>query len=193
MARQGDTIENPVTRERITFLETSRDTGGELLRLDLTVKPDGFLAGGAHTHPHQEERFEVLSGTLGVRVGRRKYKLGAGEVAVVPPGAIHGWWNEGNEGLHCIVELRPALDTEAVFETLFGLARDGKISKKGIPSLLQIIAFLDEYEDEVGIPRVPKWVQHAIVSRLAPLAHRRGYRGRYPEYSGQQPLIHPPA
>ena len=80
---------------------------------------------------------------------------------------------------------------ESVFETSFGLARDGKVSKKGVPSPLQIIALLDEYEDELGIPWVPERVQHAIVSRLAPLARRCGYRGRYPEYSDLKPLIHP--
>jgi quercetin dioxygenase-like cupin family protein len=190
MARQGDTIENPVTGERIAFLATSRDTGGELLRLEWSLEPYGFLP-GTHTHPHQVERFEVLSGTLGIRVGRRKYSLGAGEAVVVPPGAVHRWWNEGDEGLRGLIEFRPALDMESLFETSFGLARDGKVSKKGIPSLLQIIALLDEYEDELGIPWVPQRAQHAIVSRLAPWPRRRGYRGRYPEYSDQRPLVHP--
>jgi quercetin dioxygenase-like cupin family protein len=192
MARRGDIVENPMTGERITFLETARDTGGELLRLDWSLEPDGFLP-GAHTHPHQQERFEVLSGMLGVRVGRRKYRLGAGEAVVVPAGAVHAWWNEGDEKLRGLVEFRPALEMESVFETSFGLARDGKVSKKGVPSPLQIIALLDEYEDELGIPWVPKVIQHPLVSLLAPLARRRGYRGRYPEYSDQQPLIHPKA
>ena len=172
MAHRRDVIENPVTGERITFLQTSRDTGGESLQLNWSLEPDGSLP-GAHTHPHQQECFEVLSGTLGVRVGRRKYRLGAGGVMMVPAGAVH------------------TLDTESVLQTIFGLARDGKVSKRGAPGLLQIIALLDEYEDELGIPWVPKRVQHAIVSRLAPLARGRGYRGRYPEYSDQQHLIHP--
>ena len=190
MARQGDTIENPVTGERIAFLATSRDTGGELLRLEWSLEPYGFLP-GAHTHPHQVERFEVLSGTLGIRVGRRKYSLSAGEAVVVPPGVVHSWCNEGDEVLRGLIEFRPALDMEALFETSFGLARDGKVSKKGVPSPLQIMALLEEHEDELGIPWVPQRVQHAIVSRLAPLARRRGYRRRYPEYSYQLPLVHP--
>jgi quercetin dioxygenase-like cupin family protein len=192
VARQGDTIGNPVTGERITFLETSRDTGGKLLRLDWSLAPDGFLP-GAHTHPHQEERFEVLSGTLGLRVGRRKYRLGAGEAVVVPPGAVHAWWIDGDEVMRGQLEFRPALDMESVFETSFGLARDGKVSKKGVPGPLQIIALLDEYEDELGIPWVPKRLQHAVMSLLAPLARRRGYRGRYQEYGDQQLLLHPRA
>lgn len=178
MARRGDTIDNPVTGERVAFLETSRDTDGELLRLDWSLAPDGFLP-GAHTHPHQEERFEVVSGALGVRVGRRKYRLGAGEAVVVSAGTVHSWWNEGDAVMRGLLEFRPALEMESVFETIFGLARDGKVSEKGVPGPLQIIALLDEYENELGIPWVPKGVQHAVVSLLAPLARRRGYRGRY--------------
>jgi quercetin dioxygenase-like cupin family protein len=183
MVRRGDVIENPVTGERVTFLEISNDTSGELLRIAWSLKRGGFLPGGAHTHPHQEERVEILSGKLGVRVGRRKYRLRKGEAVLVPPGAAHAWWNENDDRVRGLVEFRPALNTESLFETLFGLARDGKVSEKGVPNPLQIVALLHEYEDELGTPWVPKWLQHAVVSLLAPLARRRGYRGRYQEYN----------
>jgi hypothetical protein len=61
MIRAGDTIENPVTGERATFLKTSAETGGELVLIETTVAPDGFVA-AEHIHPYQSERFEVLSG-----------------------------------------------------------------------------------------------------------------------------------
>jgi len=43
-----------------------RDTAGELFQLDLYVQPGGFVA-AEHIHPKQEERFEVLAGTLRLR------------------------------------------------------------------------------------------------------------------------------
>ena len=43
MIRKGDTIENPVTGERITFLSTSADTDGEAVVIETVVKPDGFV------------------------------------------------------------------------------------------------------------------------------------------------------
>ena len=192
MVRRGDIIDNPVTGERISFLETSSDTSGELLRIDWSLKPGGFLPGGAHTHPNQEERVEILTGTLGMRVGRRKHRLRRGAAVVVPPGAAHSWWNEGDDPVCGQVEFRPALRTESLFETLFGLARDGKVSEKGVPSALQIVALLHEYEDELGVPWVPKRLQHAVVSLIGPLARRRGYRGRYQEYNhDQRPRVRP--
>ena len=44
MAKENDTIEHPVTGEKITFLETSEETGGEYARAELRVRPHGFLA-----------------------------------------------------------------------------------------------------------------------------------------------------
>lgn len=70
MAHAGQVIEHPVTGERITFLKTAGDTGGQLLRLDLHVSPHGFVA-AAHVHPGQEERFEVRSdGSASSSAGR---------------------------------------------------------------------------------------------------------------------------
>jgi uncharacterized cupin superfamily protein len=67
MAPQGDVVENPLTGERVTFLETVGDTGGDLLRFEYVLPPGWFVP--AHIHPRQEERHEVFSGTLRGRVG----------------------------------------------------------------------------------------------------------------------------
>jgi hypothetical protein len=37
VAQAGDVIENPITGERITFLKTTRETNGELLRFEYVV------------------------------------------------------------------------------------------------------------------------------------------------------------
>ena len=70
MAYSGQIIENPVSGERITFLRTARDTGGERLEFELELTPDGHVP-GAHVHPEQEERFEVLEGVMRFRLGLR--------------------------------------------------------------------------------------------------------------------------
>ncbi len=86
MARTGDIIEHPVTGERIEFLTTAQDTGGESLRMELLVEPRGFAA-AEHVHPRQDERFEILSGTLRYRVGGVEREAGAGDELVIPKGA----------------------------------------------------------------------------------------------------------
>jgi hypothetical protein len=69
MARSGDVLENPVTRERMVCREVARDTGGELLQADLSVGPGGFVA-AEHIHAKQEDRFEVLAGVAQAPVRR---------------------------------------------------------------------------------------------------------------------------
>ena len=50
MISAGDTIENPVTGERIVFRKTSRDTNGEAVVIECFVQPNGAVA-AAHVHP----------------------------------------------------------------------------------------------------------------------------------------------
>ena len=39
MAKAGDVIENSITGEQITFLKTTRETDGELLRFEYILLP----------------------------------------------------------------------------------------------------------------------------------------------------------
>ena len=77
MINAGDAIENPVTGERIVFRKTARETNGEAVVIEAHVQPSGFVA-AAHVHPHQEERFQVLRGSVGFRVGRKRSVAGPG-------------------------------------------------------------------------------------------------------------------
>ncbi len=97
-----------------------------------------------------EERFEVISGTMEVRMGGRERRLERGQSGVVPKGVPHTFWNPGDEELRLLDELRPALNKETMFETMFetyfGLARDGKAFKSGIPkNPLQAAVLVREY------------------------------------------------
>jgi hypothetical protein len=58
----------------MTFLETARDTDGELLQMEY-VAPPRSKGPTEHVHPRQEERYEVLSGALGLRVGAESCTL----------------------------------------------------------------------------------------------------------------------
>ena len=84
MAKAGDVIENPITGERITFLKTTQETDGEMLRFEYVVPPRFSIP--EHVHPHQEERHEVLSGTLWGRVGGQERDYAQGERVVGPAG-----------------------------------------------------------------------------------------------------------
>ena len=183
MAKAGDVIVNPITGERIVFRETASDTGGEMLAFEYLVPPR-TPGPPLHVHPYQEERFaEILSGTLRARSGRDERSLGKGQGLTVPPGVPHAWRNDGEEEVRMLVEIRPALRMEEVFETTFNLARDGKTDQRGVPkNPLQAAATAWEYSDELRLARPPFAVQKVLLGLLAPVLRLLGYGGRYPKH-----------
>jgi len=183
VTQQRDTIDNPVTGQTLVFLKRARDTGGQVLQMELLMQADGprMLE---HVHPRQEERVEVLSGTVRYRLGGEEQDLGAGQAVVLPPGIPHTLWNAGQGEARCLFDVRPALKTETAFETLFGLAREGKTNQQGMPNPLQGALLAREYE--TFLPKPPVLLQRIALAILAPIARLVGYRARYAKYSGSE-------
>lgn len=180
MGKAGDVLEHPVTGEKIVFRKTARDTSGALLQADLYLQPGAFVA-AEHIHPQQEERFQVIAGTLRGRVAGKELASGPGETVVVPKGTPHVWWNSGDDELHVLVEVRPALRFETFFETFFGLAQDGKVNPKtGLPNPFQMALVMRTYRNELVLARPPQLVQTLLFGALAPIGRLLGYKGEYP-------------
>ncbi len=178
MISVGQTIENPVTGERLTFLETSRSTDGEYVLVECAVRPNGVVA-AAHLHPFQTERFEVLEGTLGLKIGRQTLEVGAGEAIVVEAGKAHKFWNAGPEEARFVCEVRPALEFESLIETMFNLAADGKTNKKGLPNPFRLAVIANAHFDDVRLPFPPVFMQRAGLALGAPLGRALGFKSTY--------------
>jgi mannose-6-phosphate isomerase-like protein (cupin superfamily) len=178
MIRAGDTIENPVTGERIVFRQTSRETNGQAVVIETFVQPNGFVA-AAHVHPSQEERFEILSGSVGFKVGRKKLVADPGQRLTVPAGTPHKFWNAGEEEAHFVCEVRPALQFEALLATMFALATDGKTNRKGMPNPLRLAVIANAHFDTVRLPFPPAVVQRIGLALGSPLGRALGYRPVY--------------
>jgi len=179
MAFPGQVLDNPVSGERFIFSQTADDTGGELLAVEFVVAPDGRVP-GAHVHPVQEERFEVVSGTMRFKAGRETVLAGPGDTLVVPPGTSHRFANAGESPAVLRVEVRPALKMEQLWETVVALAADGRTFRSGLPKPLDLALFMREFEQEVRAPFAPGLVR-AATAPLAWLAARRGLTRRYQE------------
>jgi quercetin dioxygenase-like cupin family protein len=62
-----------------------------------------------HMHPRQEEVIYVKSGQIEQWIGEEKRILGAGDAAYVPPGIVHGAFNDGNTDAILIAIFGPAV------------------------------------------------------------------------------------
>jgi quercetin dioxygenase-like cupin family protein len=178
MAHTGQIIHNPVSGERITFLQTYRDTDGEKLEIELELSPDGHVP-GAHVHPEQEERFHVLEGEMTFRLGLRRIVAGPGDTVVVPAGRVHRFANHGDSVARARVEVAPALDMEQLLETTVELALEGNVTRKGMPKPLHLALFVERFRREVRAPFPPAAIVRALMAPLAALARRRGHAERY--------------
>jgi mannose-6-phosphate isomerase-like protein (cupin superfamily) len=175
MIHKGDRLENPVTGEVLVFRRTSAETNGEAVVVETIVRPGGFVA-ATHLHPHQTERFEVLEGTLHLRIDGREIFAGPGDVAVVPPGTPHRFRNAGEGEARFICEVRPALQFESLIETMFSLAAAGKTNRRGMPNPLRLAVIARAHFDTVRLPYPPAVLQRAGLALAAPLGRALGYR-----------------
>lgn len=176
MARPGDEITNPRTGQRMKFLKTSQDTNGKLLQIECFNSSSGVKE-PEHIHPFQENRFEIISGSLMFCIAGKERQVNAGEVVAIPPKVPHFFWNASDQEVHYIQEFRPALQSESFFETLFGLARDGKLNAQGLPSLFDMAVFVPKFWKEIRVTKPPEFIQKVLFTLLGPLSRRLGYRG----------------
>jgi mannose-6-phosphate isomerase-like protein (cupin superfamily) len=183
MLRAGQTIDNPVTGERLVFHETAAETNGERTVADCYVQPGGVVA-AAHVHPYQTEVFEIVGGRIGVKLGGKTFECGPGEAFKIPEGVPHKFWNAGGKELHFRVTVTPSLEWERLIETMYTLAGDGKTNKKGMPNPLRLAVIAQAHFDVVRLPKIPHALQRAALAVGAPLGRAVGYRPTYEPRAG---------
>lgn len=190
MSRYGQVLENPATGERVVMLTDPEVHPERVLVAHLYVEPGGRVA-AAHRHPTITERFHVLQGKVGFLLGDREQTLGPGEEAVVPAGTLHDWWQVGEETAQVVVEVDPGDRFVEMVGTFFGLARDGKADRRGLPRPLQLAVTAHAYRDVMVIASPPAWVQSLAFGVLAPLGRALGRRPSYAQYLTSSTVVEP--
>lgn len=154
-------ITNPITGERVTFLQEHKDTNGEVTKIKVELVP--FAKGvPKHYHTAFTEEFEVIEGEMVVTAGKKKILAKPGDSVLVPIGQMHTFRNYSDKPVTFTVELRPAsIGFERSMRAAFGLARDGKCKKNGLPKKMVHLALLTKW----GEGMVP-WPMSMAISML---------------------------
>jgi mannose-6-phosphate isomerase-like protein (cupin superfamily) len=184
MATPGQTLENPITGERITFRTTTQNSDGRSWEAELFIPPYRGKVSSAHFHPTFAETFEVLSGTACYSVDGGEAEAKAGEVIIVPAGKAHIHpWSASDESLHLRQRLqldRPDFATlrkiEFFAEAIFGLAQSGQVDKEGMPRPLYFAQIAKEMQPIGYLAGMPIPAQHLLFGALAALGRLLGYR-----------------
>ncbi len=140
------TIHNPVTGQRVTFLETARESGGARTVADLDTTPGGGVL--LHRHADHEEWVEVVEGEIEVTMDGVTRRLGVGEHVVIPAGAVHAWRNPSPDR---VLRFRAMMTPghpgfETVLRVSFGLGRDGRLRPSGLPRRFADLALLADWD-----------------------------------------------
>jgi quercetin dioxygenase-like cupin family protein len=149
---------NLTPHESLTVVESS----AERLVVDVTYAPGGS-APPTHYHPSQDEHFEVRSGVLGVKLGREKRELRAGDVLEIPRGTPHAMWNAGDAPATAVWTTSPAGRTLDWFRNLDAIP--------GKPGAISLAPALLAYDDVFRLAG-PRWLIRPLLRVLTVLSRR---------------------
>ena len=171
MFSKGEELYDERFGERYKILETSEETGGELVRVEDVARP-GVSRRPTSAHPNQEERFEVISGTLSLMVDGEDHLLGSGEMLIVSPGSRHLPRNAGEGELRFVAEMRPAGRFEEFLEEITAANNSGR---EGIAYLLTVAQVLHRFPDTERPTTMPRPLERALFAVLAAMGRLLGF------------------
>src|SRR5437764_14513337 len=99
------TLQNRHTGERVEVQRVMLD-GQQCLTLRGELPPRR-QGPPLHLHYREAEEVQVVAGTLSATVEGRQIQARAGETAIFPSGAVHRWWNDGDDTLVLEGVVRP--------------------------------------------------------------------------------------
>lgn len=182
-------IDNPVTGDRMTILQSSlhssheQDKACAKIRFDL---PPGAKGSPLHYHTRMTETFTVLSGCLEMEIGQKgsRCTLQVGERVSVPAGMHHSFRNASEDWVTFTSENQPAEGFEQFIRGMFGLAIDGKVNRDGMPTnLLHFVLLLKKADIVlVGLPRI---LQTLFIGALLQIAQVLGTERSLVKYWNQ--------
>ena len=166
----NELMHDPVRRQRIRFSQV-----GDVLHADVWAAPGGDVP--AHFHPSQEERFEVLEGTVRFVVGGKRVSAAPGTRVVAPAGVKHSFRNTGDVEAHLRIEVEPALRLRGFLEEAAALARARRYTRHGLPrrpgAIVELADLMARYADITVMAFPPPAIQRLTLRPLARLRRRR--------------------
>jgi quercetin dioxygenase-like cupin family protein len=173
---------NPITGEIAGVLAFPEETNGEFMK-GILISPSGASGPPEHYHPKYVEEFTIIEGEFIFLYKKEEILLKAGDKLSVKPNEPHTFRTTDKHYLNAFVVVArpPGLLTELV-KTLYGLAHEGKINKRGEPGFLQAMALAKSLSLDTVFTKPPPMVQKIMASIFAPMASMMGYKAIYPEY-----------
>ena len=109
-------LHDPFTGQHLQF----HKTGGQLLEAEVLLDPSGHVP--CHLHLRQDERVEVLEGSLSIQLGGQQHHLRKGEGVQVPRCTRHRVSNTHQGHTRFLLQVRPARRMQSAMRAVFAVA-----------------------------------------------------------------------
>lgn len=144
---KNQTIINPISGEKVTFIHTAAETNGIKSVIEIELQPN---AEGPPPHYHNAytETFRIIEGEVSLQAGKEVKILSQNDTCIIDQSRVHTFKNASTLPARVEVTLTPGHEGfENAIAILFGLSKDGLVSKKGIPSSLTNLAIINKLSD----------------------------------------------
>jgi mannose-6-phosphate isomerase-like protein (cupin superfamily) len=116
-------------------------------------------ASAEHIHPRQDETYVVLSGTLELFLDHQWRSVRPGQSVTIPRGTVHAFRNSSGSVARVSNAHKPGLRTQAYFESLEDLIRQGKVNGiRGLKNGVYLSLHSMEFRQEFVSVRPPDWL-----------------------------------
>lgn len=143
---------------------TVRESSAARFEVEATYAPHGSRP-PKHVHPHHDEYFAVLVGSIRVGFTKGEQDFATGESFEIQRGTVHHMWNASDEPCSMLWLSTPADRVESFFTAMDRLHRSGRAG------LVNLSGVLIEYRD---VMRPASASTRALVRVLGPLSRRTG-------------------
>jgi uncharacterized cupin superfamily protein len=173
-ADQALTLEARHTGERLTLRRIKTENGIEELHLSGSLPPHR-QGPPLHIHFGEDERGEVVSGTVSASVDGTQLVVEAGGSAHFPKGSVHRWWNDGDEELVLRGVVTPAIDLDRYLQAMFEVLNAGPPGRPPIFYMAHVLHRHRNTQLALVVPRALQRVLFPIVVFLGTVLGK--YRG----------------
>lgn len=130
-------------------------------------------ASNIHTHPYQDESYEVHQGEIELYLDGKWKTLKAGEQAFIPKKAVHGFRNTSSQPAYLTNIHTPGLDFGASLVAMEALVKEGKIDgMNGFKNLVFLSQHALKYTKTIESIKPPTF----ILKIMAKLGVLLGYK-----------------
>lgn len=163
MSNSTCSFSNPILKDRIQILKDIQDR----LVFRTYLAPNGGQT-ELHYHTAFTEKFEVIKGMLCVFLDQELKVFNANESQMILPNTAHRFYNNTDEEVIFDVEIINPGKMKYALQIMYGLAKDGKTNKVGLPlnvfHLAIGLSMMNAYS-----PNFPQVFQYIALSFLARL------------------------